>query len=383
MDRPTDDAVADLDSAAFCGAPHEAYQRLRQQGDSTLCRIEGAVVRGFFTRPAVLQVLRDRNFVADEYPSQAILGLECGDGYRTSEAYRRLRRVLADRAFLDEWRRRIAMAARALLAQHAPAGRLCLVRDYAQPLMLQVTGSLLNTDALTVNRWGEAFSIIADEGGQPAPRTLAAGQELLVHVAREFAGSDADPFTVCRALRDLYGERSVEEAAKALVVLLAAGHGTTSDMIVNAALDLLQRGSSLAEQLATPAALEAATEEALRVNPSVQQVFRRATRHCQVGPAEVGSGESILLSLASANCDERTQAEQGARSREAGGRHVAFGLGPSYCIGSAFARVAIQEGLAALAAQIPSAQLSGEILEWKPSAILRGVRAATLVFEPA
>jgi cytochrome P450 len=53
-------------------------------------------------------------------------------------------------------------------------------------------------------------------------------------------------------------------------------------------------------------------------------------------------------------------------------RHLAFGLGPHFCLGAPLARLEAGIALSALTSRFPSARLAGEP-EYKPHVTLRGM----------
>lgn len=363
------DSLVSLDSPEFVSDPEAVYSQLRRRGDPVSCLCEGAPTVGFFAKASVVRLMRDRNLVAAEYPSARLLGCPAGgSGYRQSVSYKRLRRLLHDRDYLGEWRLRIRRTAAELLAGRVRGSTFCLAQDFAHPLMIGVTAALLDSDARTVGGWGEALSTLADLGDAHARDARDAAVDVLAHVSACFASTGSDPFSICAALRERFGEDDPVGTTQALLVVLAAGHGTTADMIVSAILGIEREARAASAPLGAAMDFERSTEEALRDCPSVQQVFRHAREACAVGETSIAAGESVLLSIASANRDGDPD--------EAG--HVSFGMGASYCIGAALARVAIQEALRALCVSVPTGELLGESVVWKPGPVLRGAYRALM-----
>jgi len=362
--------LVSLDCPEFVSDPETVYSQVRRRGDPVSCLCEGSTTVGLFSRASVVRLLRDHNFVADEYPSARLLGCPGESyGYRQSASYKHLRRLLHDRLYLGEWRLRIRRTAAELLDGRVSGSTFCLAQDFAHPLMMRVTASLLDTDARTVGGWGEALSTLADLGDAHASRARNAAVEVLTHVSECFAATGRDPFSIVAALRERFGENDPVGTTRALLVVLAAGHGTTADMMVSAILGIKRAAREVSAPLGAAIDFERATEEALRDCPSVQQVFRRARERCTLGETAIAAGESVLLSIASANRD-------GDPTNEAA--HVSFGMGASYCIGAALARVAVQEALRAICESVPTGELVGESVVWKPGAVLRGAYRALL-----
>jgi cytochrome P450 len=364
----------DLDDAAFVSAPHEHYKALRGAGATHVCTIGGQRIRAFFDHDGVSTVLRDRRLTAEEYPCAEVIGRPgSGAGYRGSAVYKALRRELASGTLLSLWKDRIATTARRLLESRRGHRELCLVTDFAQPLMTEATAGLLDTDAQAVVRWGNAFASVADAGTAHLTRARVAAEELEQHVASRLKNGSSDPCSVFGALTSLDSPESLFDTVCSLMVMLAAGHGTTSDMIANAVITLSNGGIELGTLSQSPIALGQAVDECLRLDPSVHQVFRTASLPVVIGDVSVARGETVLLALASAQRDEAVYADPDKclLSRTAAS-HIAFGHGASYCIGAALAKAALRESLAALASVAPAGHVVHESIRWKPSAVLRG-----------
>jgi cytochrome P450 len=85
--------------------------------------------------------------------------------------------------------------------------------------------------------------------------------------------------------------------------LLFAGNVTTTDLIGNAVLALLQHPSELSKLLAEPNLVRSAVEEVLRYDSPVMQGTRVATKAMQIGGCPVAAGQTINAMLYAANHD--------------------------------------------------------------------------------
>ena len=132
------------------------------------------------------------------------------------------------------------------------------------------------------------------------------------------------------------------------VLLLAAGNETTTNLIGNAVLALLDHPEELAKVRAERANVSALVEEVLRYDSPVQVVYRQATQDVELEGGKLPAGATVLLLLGAANRDERKfpDPDRFDVTRNAQD-HVAFGYGIHYCLGAPLARL---EGRIALEA---------------------------------
>ncbi|HJY80013.1 MAG TPA: cytochrome P450 [Candidatus Binatia bacterium] len=133
------------------------------------------------------------------------------------------------------------------------------------------------------------------------------------------------------------------------VLLLAAGNETTTNLIGNAALALLDHPEELAKVRAEPASVPAMVEEVLRYDSPVQVVFRQTTQEVELDGGTLPAGATILVLLGAANRDERKFPDpdrfEVARNPQ---DHVGFGYGIHYCLGAPLARLESRIALEAL-----------------------------------
>ncbi|MER6301343.1 cytochrome P450 [Kitasatospora sp. NPDC001539] len=85
-----------------------------------------------------------------------------------------------------------------------------------------------------------------------------------------------------------------------------------------------------------------AYEEALRWASPVNHVLRYATRDTVVRDTEIKAGEAVVVWLGAANRDEEVFADPHTFDiRRKPNKHLAFGIGPHYCVGHSVARVTV------------------------------------------
>ena len=160
-----------------------------------------------------------------------------------------------------------------------------------------------------------------------------------------------------------------------LVLLLVAGNETTTTLIGNAVLELLEHPDAVARLRADPELTAAAVEEVLRYSSPVQLDPRRATRAVELHGHRIEAGQIVVNWLGSANHDERvfTDPERFDITRSEN-RHLAFGFGTHYCLGANLARLEAQVALRTLLARARSFERTDDDpLPLHPSIVFRAV----------
>jgi cytochrome P450 len=135
-----------------------------------------------------------------------------------------------------------------------------------------------------------------------------------------------------------------EEIVTMCLLLLAAGHETTANLIGNGALALLEHPRELQWLARHPERAPQAVQELLRYDSPVQIASRVAREDLALGGVEVRQGEQALVVIGAANRDpaRHTDPDRLELARDAP-THLAFGNGPHYCVGAGLARLEAQE----------------------------------------
>jgi cytochrome P450 len=154
-----------------------------------------------------------------------------------------------------------------------------------------------------------------------------------------------------------------DEAITMCLLLLAAGHETTANLIGNGAVALFERPDQLDWLVQHPEHSLQAVDELLRYDSPVQVASRVARQDLVLGGVEIRAGEQALVILGAANRDPARHPDPDRFDLErAGASHLAFGLGPHFCVGAGLARLEAQETFTRLA-QSPLRPDPGE---WSP-----------------
>jgi cytochrome P450 len=307
----------------------------------------------------------------------------------------RLRRLVS-RAFTparvrDLGPRIEAVAAELIEAASACDGPVDLVEALASPLPVTVISELLGVPSADYDRlvvWSDAlargldppFLVPAEvrERQQAARAEFAAYLGELIAERRRRPGDDLVSALV--GVTDGGDVLTEEELIATCILLLVAGHETTTSLMGAAVLGLLRHPDQLARLRAEPDLIDGAVEEFLRYDPPVQLTARVALTGASIGTMAVAAGSAALLLIGAANRDPSLTAEpERLDIARPACHHLAFGLGIHFCLGAPLARLETQIVLRLLLRRPGDLRLAGEA-EWKENAVLRGVRRLPLDF---
>ena len=151
------------------------------------------------------------------------------------------------------------------------------------------------------------------------------------------------------------------EAVGYYVIIATAGHDTTSAAISGGLAGLLAHPDQLRLLMDDPDLVPTAVEEMFRYVSPVKQFMRTATSEQVVGGATIPEGGAVLMSFPSANRDEDvfTDPERFDVARDPN-RHIAFGFGAHYCLGTHLARLETRAFYNELIPRLEHAELAGE-----------------------
>ena len=190
------------------------------------------------------------------------------------------------------------------------------------------------------------------------------------------AGSD-----LVEALLGAEGEErlSEDELAAMFVVLLFAGHETTTNLISIGLVELLRRREQWELLCSDRSLVPGAVEELLRWVTPVQWEQRVIVEDVEIGGTPLPRGQTVFTMLAGANRDPGVfeRAEELDITREDARRHLSFGFGPHFCLGSSLARLEGEIAFTELTRRFPDIELAGDPdeLVFRGPAMMRQLRA--------
>jgi pimeloyl-[acyl-carrier protein] synthase len=158
------------------------------------------------------------------------------------------------------------------------------------------------------------------------------------------------------------------------VLLLLAGHETTTRLIGNGMHALLQHRDQLAMLQQDPSLTANAVEEMLRYEPPVQMMARFAKQDMDFHGAAMKKNQLVLLVIASANRDATENAKPDTFDiRRENPSHVSFGYGIHLCLGLSLARLEAKVAIDALLERFPDLALADQEVDWQVGGLVRGM----------
>jgi cytochrome P450 len=199
-----------------------------------------------------------------------------------------------------------------------------------------------------------SLTATAEEASAAMDRLYAILRELIT------AKAGGQPDGLLHALVD-DGTLDAEEIAGVGVLLLTAGHESTSSSLALSTFALLSHPDQLAKLTADPGLVDNAVEELLRYLTVFHfGVPRTPLADLEFGGKVLRAGESITVSLPAANRDPEWFPDDPDRldiERPTAG-HLAFGYGTHQCLGQNLVRMELRAALPALFRRFPGLRLA-------------------------
>jgi cytochrome P450 len=264
---------------------------------------------------------------------------------------------------------------------------VCDLYELCYKVPLLVIGDMLGApraDADHLKELGDAvtahkhFSPVPPEAVHRAHRGIA-DFRAYVHELIERNRADDKRTALAASLLDANeADRLTEdELAATMVLILFAGHETTTNLIGNGVVALMRFRDQWELLCADPSAAANAVEELLRRDGPVQGMGRVAAVDTELGGVAIPAGTRLRLINAAANRDPRVfEDPDGLDIRRRPIDHLALGHGLHFCLGGPLARIEGQVVFTTLARRFPDLELAVGLdeVEWNGDPQIRGVR---------
>jgi len=279
-------------------------------------------------------------------------------------------RALVSRAFtpraISALSPRIEAISTELLDSLRDRDEIDCVADYAEPLPVRVIAEMIGMPAeehATFARWSRAivnlsYAITGGESGARAAREYVAVKDDIVRylagMIAERRASPTDDLLSTIVCSEVDGERLTEaEIVGFFQLLLSAATETTTNLIANAMLCLIDHPEQRMRLNASPEAVGTAIEEVVRFRSPGQIMFRQTTREVTLHGRTIPADRFVLLMIGSANRDPACFPDPDRFDvTRAPNPHIAFGHGIHACLGAALARAEARVALPPLLARL-------------------------------
>lgn len=307
-------------------------------------------------------------------------------------------RGLVNKAFtprmIENMRSRIQTLVDGMLDKVQAGGGMDVIADLAIPLPATVISDMLGVpdkDQSQFKKWSDDIAeglTGSDTVGTQSERYAIAQRSFLElsdyfrGIVESLRGHPQDNLLSALVEAEEAGDKLTEEELFAnCVLLMFAGHETTTNLIGNGTLALLQNPEQMRLLRNDGELLGSAVEELLRFDSPVQKLGRLAIADIEIGGKVVKAGELVFLCYGAANRDPEQFTNPGRLDiTRADNRHVAFAQGIHYCLGASLARLEGQIAINTLLNRMPDISLASEDLERNPSTVLRGLKALPVSF---
>ncbi len=245
---------------------------------------------------------------------------------------------------LERWRAELVeVVVHELIDRFAPRGRAELAREFTFAFPVQVIARIMGLPRQDYPRFQrlsiELLNVVYDWD-----RGIAASAELRAYLAEILAQRrrrPQDDLISTLAESEIDGARLTDDEIFAfLLLILPAGVETTYRASGNLLVALLTEPALVEALRADRALVRGAFEEALRWEPPITTVVRRAVRDCELGGVAIPAGTNVSVSVAAANRDPARYPDPDrfdpTRKNIA---HLTFGGGPHLCLGMHLARM--------------------------------------------
>ena len=374
---PTGTALTHLDPV-FRERPNEYLDVMRSREPVHQDRMFDRVV---LTRAADVEaVMNNRKLASD--PRKSRLGsfsrvqLTVDDTFRPlilhmdDPDHKRLRDLVVkafNQVAVDAMRPRITEVACGLLDEIDDPSCFDIVNAYARPLPTIAIGLMLGVDTDRCHdfkQWSDGKMQMFNPRRTPEQEAILASSDTALAgyftevIQKRRKERRADLISSLIAAEENGEQLDEAEIIGVCVALLIAGNVTTTDLIGNAVLALLQHPGQLSKLLANPNLVRSAVEEVLRYDAPVMQGTRIATEGMQIGGCPVAAGQTINAMLYAANHDPEAHPDPKRFDIERPDkRHNSFGGGAHFCLGAPLARAEAQIALSMLFERFPKLRL--------------------------
>ena len=377
--------------------PYPTYDRIRARGKIVRSYAnQGWLVNGF---EEVQQVLREPRLSSDIRRNKFFYSLlrVASNGLdiplidkpamltRDPPDHTRLRKLVAT-GFVQNYIQSLAPMIETLvdelLDKVTGDAQIDVIASLAQPLPAIVIAEMMGVpseERSLFQHWSEAL-IGATMIDQPQliEKAAIADKEMREYLARLVDEKEMNPgqdFISMLLSAELESDRLTrEELISNCILLLTAGHETTTRLIGNGLYSLLQHPEQLQLLRDDPSLIENAIEEMLRYESPIQLIIRFVAESFEFHGNRFRKNQVIMAEIGAANRDpdaNENPAEFNIRRMPV--KHISFGYGIHLCLGMALARLEGKIAFTKLLQRYPKMEYVEQRPSWGSNPFFRGM----------
>jgi cytochrome P450 len=315
-------------------------------------------------------------------------------GHTNRDDHVRMQRVIKryfTPATVEQLRPRAQAITDELIGGFADRGRCEVVTELARPLPARVIADMLGiptADRDLLPGWSRDISAVF---GQVDLDSLRRSQHSIVEMSEYMrpilAARRAEPaedlISTLLAAQAAGQIASEDEILANCVLLLFAGHETTTGLIGNGLYQLLRNPDQMQLLRAEPALLPGAIEEMLRLAGPATATTRLAVEPVELAGRSIEPDQMVFLALGAGSRDPAHYPDPDRFDiTRTGTRHLAFGQGTFYCLGAALARMEAQVCFSTLFERLDGLRLQADGPAWQSrSAFNRSLVSLPIEFD--
>lgn len=269
-------------------------------------------------------------------------------------------------------------------------GQIELIQDFAIPLPALVTAKMFGiprSHIAELKHWSSSIFILlgaenaSDEAINTTYQNLRKCIKYFQNLVEEHRSSQSDSLINQLANASESGYKlSSEEVATVCIVMMAGAYETTTYLIANGILALLQNPVELKKLKENPTLIDSAVEELFRYCGPAFSVVRRAKLDTQINGQNIQAGQKIYCFLHAGNHDpERFHQPNKLDISRQDNRHLGLGLGIHFCLGAVLTRLETKVAINSLIQSFPNIHLNSSKLDWIPNLAMRGLKELPIV----
>lgn len=234
---------------------------------------------------------------------------------------------------------------------------------------------------LTQNLFGAADEETLSGEQMTQPEAAQRIMEFLMPIVEERKANPGDDLISVIVHAEVDGKPiELPEILAYLLVVVTAGHDTTSASLAGGMLALMQNPEQLQKLKDNPEMIPVAVDEILRWVAPVKHFARTAMEDIEVGGVTIPKGDSVMVLFSSACRDEAIFPDGNEfRIDRAPNKHMAFGFGPHMCMGKYLAKMELEAYLEELLPRLDTIELNGEP-KYLASSLVSGLKSLPVKF---